>query len=172
MWPGGRTTPRLTPLQTALMTDALGALFAFFFKYRPPRLPRGGPGVPALLSYGGVRGKSTRRDRVVLVALRIAALLVLVVLLFRPKLLLSSAVPHRHYVGVLLADSRRMQIAARSGRARADFVRDSILAPRSALLDALQEKFQVRLFRFGATADRMEGGTRLAFNANETRRGD
>src|SRR3990172_5951381 len=190
MWPGGRTTPRLTPLQTALMTDALGALFAFFFKYRPAVFEQGdlgfgapaplivlaliglAIGVPALLSYGGVRGKSTRRDRVVLVALRIAALLVLVVLLFRPKLLLSSAVPHRNYVGVLLDDSRSMQIADRSGRARADFVRDSILAPRSALLDALQEKFQVRLFRFGATADRMEGGTRLAFNANETRLGD
>jgi len=190
MWPGGRTTPRLTPLQTALMTDALGALFAFFFKYRPAVFEQGdlgfgapaplivlaliglAIGVPALLSYGGVRGKSTRRDRVVLVALRIAALLVLVVLLFRPKLLLSSAVPHRNYVGVLLDDSRSMQIADRSGRARADFVRDSILAPRSADGVALQEKFQVRLFRFGATADRMEGGTRLAFNANETRLGD
>ena len=45
MWPGGRTTPRLTPLQTALMTDALGALFAFFFKYRPAVFEQGDLGL-------------------------------------------------------------------------------------------------------------------------------
>jgi hypothetical protein len=172
------------------MTDALGALFAFFFKYRPAvfeqgDLAFGAPapvvvlaliglaiGVPALLSYGGVRGKSTRRDRVVLVGLRVAALLVLLVCLFRPKLLLSSAVPHRNYVGVLVDDSRSMRIADRSGRERADFLRDSVIGPGSALLAALKDRFQVRLFRFGATADRIQDGSTLRFGENETRLGD
>jgi hypothetical protein len=172
------------------MTDALGALFAFFFKYRPAvfregDLAFGAPapiivlvliglaiGIPALLSYGGVRGKSSPRDRVVLVGLRVAALLVLLVCLFRPKLLLSSAVPHRNYVGVLVDDSRSMRIADRGGRERADFVRDSVTGPKGVLLAALKERFQVRLFRFGASADRIDEGTPLRFRDNETRLGD
>jgi hypothetical protein len=172
------------------MTDALGALFAFFFKYRPAvfeqgDLAFGAPapvivllliglaiGVPALLSYGGVRGKSSPRDRAVLIGLRVAALLVLLVCLFRPKLLLSSAVPHRNYVGVLIDDSRSMRIADRSGRERADFLRDSVIGPKSALLAALKERFQVRLFRFGASADRIDDGSSLRFGDNETRLGD
>ena len=40
-------------------------------------------GIPAIMSYAGVRGKSIKRDRYVLGALRVAALFVLVVL-FRP----------------------------------------------------------------------------------------
>ena len=172
------------------MTDAFGALFAFFFKYRPAvfregDLAFGAPapiivlvliglaiGVPALLSYGGVRGKSSPRDRVVLVGLRIAALLVLLVCLFRPKLLLSSAVKHRNYVGVLVDDSRSMHIADRGGRERGAFLRDSVIGPKGALLEALKERFQVRLFRFGASADRIEEGTPLHFRDNETRLGD
>src|ERR1039458_2203937 len=145
------------------MTDALGALFAFFFKYRPAvfeqgDLAFGAPapvtvllfvglaiGVPALLSYGGVRGTSSPRDRAVLIGLRVAALLVLLVCLFRPKLLLSAAVPHRNYVGVLVDDSRSMRIADRAGRERADFLRDSVIGPNSTLLAALKERFQVKL---------------------------
>lgn len=172
------------------MTDALGALFAFFFKYRPAvfqegDLAFGAPapvivlillglaiGVPALLSYGGVRGKSSPRDRAVLVTLRVAALVVLLTCLFRPKLLLSSAVPHRNYVGVLVDDSRSMRIADRRGRERADFIRDTIVAPGSAVLAALKERFQVRLFRFGASADRIDDGSKLRYLDNETRLGD
>jgi hypothetical protein len=172
------------------MTDALGALFAFFFKYRPAvfqqgDLAFGAPapllvlalvglaiGVPAVLSYMGVRGKSSTRDRIVLVALRTAAMLVVLVCLFRPKLLLSSAVPHRNYVGVLVDDSRSMRIADRAGRERADFIRDSVTAPDSRLLSSLRERFQVRLFRFGATAQRLGDSTALGFNDNETRLGD
>src|ERR1035437_8019984 len=172
------------------MTDALGALFAFFFKYRPAvfeqgDLAFGAPapvivllliglaiGVPALLSYGGVRGKSSPRDRAVLIGLRVASFLVLLVCLFLPKLLLSSAVPHRNYVGVLIDDSRSMRIADRSGRERADFLRDSVIGPKSALLAALKERFQVRLFRFGASADRIDDGSSLRFGDNETRLGD
>ncbi|MFI5311910.1 MAG: hypothetical protein ACHQQ3_11790 [Gemmatimonadales bacterium] len=172
------------------MTDALGALFAFLFKYRPSvfqqgDLAFGAPapvivlvliglaiGIPALLSYGGVRGKSSPRDRVVLIALRVAALLVLLTCLFRPKLLLSSAVPHRNYVGVLIDDSRSMRIADRGGRERADFLRDSVIGPKSALLTALKDRFQVRLFRFGASSDRIDDGSKLRFADNETRLGD
>lgn len=164
----------------------MGALFEFLFKYRPAVFEQGdfafgapvsvtvvvllavAIAVPALLTYFRVRGKSTPRDRAVLTALRVAALLVLVACLFRPMLLLSEAVPRRNFVGVLLDDSRSMRIADRDGRSRADFVRDT-LGARSTLLARLQERFQVRLFRFGATSARADSAGTLTFEQRDTR---
>ena len=65
-----------------------------------------------------------------------------------------------------------MQIADRGGRQRADWIRDSVTSPNSALLAALRQRFQVKLFRFGGTAERMDDATGLRFDANETRLGD
>ena len=151
------------------MSSALHALFALLFKYRPSVFRQGdlafgapvsvlalaGIGllvaVAAALTYGRVRARSTRRDRFVLTALRVATLAVLVACLFRPMLLLSEAVPQRNFVGVLIDDSRSMQIADRDGKERADFVRTEIAASRQPRCsDALRSRFQVRLFRFGA----------------------
>src|SRR5262245_26647188 len=91
-------------------------LFSFLFKYRPSvfaqgDLAFGSPasvialllvaaalGVPAVLSYTRVRGKSTTRDRWILGALRVCAIVLLMICLFRPMLLLSAAVPQRNYV--------------------------------------------------------------------------
>lgn len=164
----------------------LSAVFQFLFKYRPTefangRFAFGAPfsvivlllaaaaiGVPAVLSYAGVRGKSTRRDRLVLGALRVSALAVLIVCLFRPMLLLSAAVPQRNYVGVLVDDSRSMRIADRDGKARSDWIEHAFGGPDSALLKALRERFIVRLFRFSSDAQRVDSVAGLTFNARET----
>jgi hypothetical protein len=164
----------------------LSAVFQFLFKYRPTefangRFAFGAPfsvivlllaaaaiGVPAVLSYAGVRGKSTRRDRWVLGTLRVAALVVLVVCLFRPMLLLSAAVPQRNYVGVLIDDSRSMRIADRDGKPRSDWIEHAMGGPDSALLKALRERFIVRLFRFSSDVQRVDSASSLTFNAGET----
>ena len=164
----------------------LSAVFQFLFKYRPTefangRFAFGAPfsvivlllaaaaiGVPAVLSYAGVRGKSTRRDRWVLGALRVSALLVLIVCLFRPMLLLSAAVPQRNYVGVLVDDSRSMRIADRDGKPRNDWIEHAFGGPDSVLLKALRERFIVRLFRFSSDAQRVDSVSGLTFNAGET----
>lgn len=164
----------------------LSAVFEFLFKYRPTefangRFAFGAPfsvivlllaaaaiGVPAVLSYAGVRGKSTRRDRWVLGALRVSALLVLIACLFRPMLLLSAAVPQRNYVGVLVDDSRSMRIADRDGKARNEWVEHAFGGPDSALLKALRQRFIVRLFRFSSDAQRVDNVSGLTFNARET----
>jgi hypothetical protein len=125
-------------------------------------------GVPAVLSYATVRGKSSRRDRLVLGALRVAALAVVVFCLFRPMLLLSEAVPQRNYVGVLIDDSRSMQIADRDGRARRDWVAHAFGGPDSAILKSLREKFIVRLFRFSSSAERLGSSTDLTYAGSET----
>ena len=160
-------------------------LFAFFFKYRPSvfaqgDLAFGSPasviallliaaalGVPAVLSYTRVRGKSSPRDRWILGALRVSAIVLLMVCLFRPMLLLSAAVPQRNYVGVLIDDSRSMQIADVNGKPRSDFVRQR-LGVDSALVKQLAERFQVRFFRFGGDAERIARPDDVTFTAPST----
>ncbi|HEV8409482.1 MAG TPA: hypothetical protein VGQ30_03170 [Gemmatimonadaceae bacterium] len=171
------------------MANPLGALFAFFFKYRPAVFQQGdftfgapapmaimliagaAIAIPAVLSYARVRGKSSPRDRMILRGLRIAALVVLMVCLLRPMLVLNAAVPQRNFVGVLIDDSRSMQIADRGGRQRADWIRDSVTASNSALVKSLRERFQVKFFHFGASAEKLDDATTLKFDANETKLG-
>lgn len=177
------------------MANWLESLFAFLFKYRPAVFEKGdfafgSPtsvivlllagaliGVPAILTYAAVRGKSTRRDRWVLGALRAAAILLLVFCLFRPMLLLSAAVPQRNYVGVLIDDSRSMQIAdVDAGDARpqtrGDVVRHLVAGPDSAIRKALADRFLVRYFRFSSGTQRIASADDVSFAGTSTRLGD
>jgi hypothetical protein len=171
------------------MPSWIESVFTFLFKYNPGVFAKGdlvfgAPssvmfllalglliGGPAVMTYAGVRGKSTRRDRWILSGLRVAALVVLVICLFRPMLLLSAAVPQRNFVAVLLDDSRSMAITDQDGKARSAY-ETATLAPDSAILTALRKKFQVRLFRVNASADRIENTKALSFEAQQTHIGD
>jgi hypothetical protein len=172
-----------------MMPSWIESVFAFLFKYRPEVFEKGdlvfgapssvmyllGLGLliggPAVMTYAGVRGKSTRRDRWILSGLRVAALITLVLCLFRPMLLLSDAVPQRNFVAVLLDDSKSMTIADDDGQPRGAF-QVSAFAPESTLLTELRKKFQVRLFRLNASAERMESTKGLTFAAQQTHIGD
>src|SRR5215212_5985212 len=171
------------------MTHWLEGIFQFLFKYRPTEFAKGSfafgvspsviilllaaaaIGVPAVLSYVGVRGRSTRRDRWVLGSLRVAALVVLIACLFRPMLLLSAAVPQRNYVGVLIDDSRSMRIADRDGKPRSDWVERQFGGKDSTILKALRQKFIVRLFSFSSGAHLIDSAAGLTFGAPETHLG-
>ncbi len=109
------------------------------------------------------------RDRAVLVGLRAASLVVLVVCLFRPTLVLKAAVPQQNFLGVLVDDSRSMQIAD-GGAPRSDFVRGQ-LAPGGPLARALSQKFVLRYFRFSSSADRIGSPAKLAYGGTSTRVG-
>ena len=159
------------------------AVFQFLFKYRPNEFANGNLalgvpfsvlllllaaaaiGVPAVLSYAGVRAKSTRRVRWVLGALRVSAHVVLLACLMRPMLLLSAAVPQRNYVGVLIDDSRSMRIADRNGQPRSAWAEHAFGGPDSALLASLRKKFQVRVFRFSSGAQRIDSATALTLRS-------
>src|SRR5438093_762452 len=80
----------------------------------------------ALLTYRGVPTAGRLRDRWVLIGLRVAALAVLLVCLFRPMLVLKAAVPQQNFLGVLVDDSRSMSIADRDGQPRSAFVQDQL----------------------------------------------
>ncbi|MGH7677178.1 MAG: hypothetical protein ACRENU_01850 [Gemmatimonadaceae bacterium] len=172
------------------MQSSLESAFQLLFKYRPAVFAEGelvfgiaGPlaiglaiaaiaGGAAVLTYKRVGAHSTPRDRLILALLRVAALVLVVVCLFRPMLLLSAPVPQRNFVGILLDDSRSMQIADGGRQARAEVIRAALGTGDSSLMTALRERFQVRLFRFGSNLERIEDVTAMGFDATETRVGD
>ena len=88
----------------------------------------------AVITYRRVRGKGTLRDRLVLTALRMAALALVLFCLFRPTLVVRAAVPQQNVVAVLLDDSRSMQIPDWDGKPRGEFVREQFGAADSPLL--------------------------------------
>ena len=171
------------------MPTSLESAFQLLFKYRPAVFAEGqlafGVAGPlaialsvtavalgaALLTYRTVSAHSTPRDPAVLATLRALALLLVLACLFRPMLLISAPVPQRNFVGVLIDDSRSMQITD-AGAPRADVIRAAMSTGDSSLIESLREKFQVRLFRFGAALQRIEDPASLGFDGVETRLGD
>ncbi|MCA9737557.1 MAG: hypothetical protein KC645_08025, partial [Gemmatimonadetes bacterium] len=112
-------------------------LAQFLFKYRPVLFREGeihlaAPGWVWILTLGTAlallaaatyrlaRGRSSRRDRVVLTALRAGILGVLIFALLKPTLVLTRVIPERNFVGILVDDSRSMRIDDGSGVSRAD----------------------------------------------------
>ncbi|MFN2564040.1 MAG: glutamine amidotransferase [Gemmatimonadaceae bacterium] len=168
------------------MASFFESLFAALFKYRPAvfekgELAIGAPasvwlivavalliGVPAVLTYARAQGKDGRRDRIVLAALRGAALALLLICLLRPRLLVSAAVPQRNYVGILIDDSRSMRVADGGSVERGEMVR-RLFAADAPLVRELAERFQLRFFRFSNATQRIERVADLSFTGSETR---
>jgi uncharacterized membrane protein len=165
------------------------SVFEFLFKYRPVVFENGTltlaaswpsyllallvvvVAVPTVLRYSTVRGKTARRDRVVLTALRAALLAVILFCLCRPALVLSTVVPLKSFVGILLDDSLSLQIADRNDVPRAQFVKETFGPEGGALLTALSEKFMVRFFGFSKDVRRIDNASQLGFNGVQTHLG-
>lgn len=163
----------------------MDALFGFLFNYRPIVFERGALAlgvpwvvfvgllaavalaIPTLLRYSDARGKTTRRDRVILMGLRAGVLSLLVFSLCRPALVVSTVVPQQSFVGVLLDDSLSMRIADGDDGARSDYV-GSTFGTEGALRKALEERFKLRYIRFSDTASRVEGPEALRFDGQQT----
>ena len=165
------------------------SVFEFLFKYRPVVFENGTltlaaswpsyllallvvmVAVPTVLRYRTVRGKTARGDRVVLTALRAALLAVILFCLCQPALVLSTVVPLKSFVGILLDDSLSLQIADRNDVPRAQFVNETFGPDGSALLTALSEKFMVRFFGFSNDVRRIDNASQLGFNGVQTHLG-
>src|SRR5581483_5689710 len=181
-----RGTP--TPAAVSRMRSVEN-VFRFLFKYPPLMFHQGDVawsvsrsmvaacvaaalvGPLALVTYRGLAAASRPRDRIVLVTLRLGALAVLRVCLFRPTLVLKAAVPQQNFLAVLVDDSRSMAIADTDGQPRSAFVQQQLAAPRAKLLDALSRRFVVRFFRFASTADRAASAADLKYDGTATRLG-
>jgi uncharacterized membrane protein len=129
-----------------------------------------GAGAYALLTYRSVR--LGPRDRAVLTTLRIATLALLAVCLLRPMLILKVAVPQQNFVGVLLDDSRSMQVADLEGHPRGNYVTENFSGPAGPLLAKLSEKFVVRTYRFSSFTERLNASTDLTFSGTGTQLGE
>ncbi len=167
----------------------LASVYQFLFKYQPLVFEQGdfvwgssrwmaglvlaatGAAVYALLTYRNVRGHGAR-DRAVIVGLRIAALALLAVCLLRPMLVLKVAVPQQNFVGVLLDDSRSMQVADLEGHPRGNYVTENFGSAAGPLLAKLSEKFVVRTYRFSSFTERLNSAGDLTFDGTGSRLGD
>jgi uncharacterized membrane protein len=162
------------------------SIFEFLFKYRPlvfseGRLVFAAPlplltllavaaivGAVAAWTYARVGGRATSRDRTVLASLRVAALAVLAFCLLRPTLVVSTVVPQQNFVGVLIDDSQSMRVTDGGPEPRSAFVQTAF-DPGSPLRTALEERFQLRMFRFSANAERLVEPADLTWSGSRTR---
>ena len=166
------------------MSSALEHVFTFLFKYPPRVFQRGelvlAPVLPvpvivvgilvlALLAFVAARGLKGVRpaDRVVIGVLRLLVFALLAGCLLRPALALSSAVPQRNVLGIILDDSRSMQIrdADTSRRVAAE---QRVFADSTALVKQLSDKFALRFFRFSADASPIHGAGALTASGART----
>ena len=166
------------------------SLFQLLFRYRPVVFQQGdfrlvpstGSYVAAVLivvaiaaavlTYRTARSRGgTARHRLVLTTLRVATLALMLFCLFRPVLVVRAAVSQQNFVGVLIDDSRSMQIADAGGETRGAASARQFAAD-SPLMRSLSDKFVVRTFRFSSTARRLTTPQELTFGGSQTRLGD
>lgn len=88
-----------------------------------------------------------------LAALQALCLWVLLVMLWRPALRVTALKAQQNIVAVVVDDSRSMQLKDASGEARIAAVKSQL---NGGLLDKLRGRFQVRLYRAGASLERIQ----------------
>ncbi|HET9262404.1 MAG TPA: glutamine amidotransferase [Vicinamibacterales bacterium] len=123
------------------------------------------------LTYRAARSKSGATHRLILAALRTSSLLLVLFCLFRPVLVMKAAVPQQNFLGILIDDSRSMQIADVNGAARGVYARERFGAPGAALLETLSDRFVLRTFRFSSSATRLAKPDDLTFAGAQTKLG-
>jgi uncharacterized membrane protein len=167
----------------------LDAIFRILFSYRPVVFQQGefrlapttGSYVAAavvlvaiaitILTYRASRAKAGTGQRAVLMGLRFAILLLVLFCLFRPVLVVKAAVPQQNFLGILMDDSRSMQIADVNNQARSAFVQQNFTGPDAAMLKSLSSRFVLRNFRFSSTAQRLGTARELTFTGAQTKLG-
>jgi uncharacterized membrane protein len=112
------------------------------------------------------------RDSLTLSVARLALLAVALFAVLRPMLLLKVAVPQQNFVGVVLDDSRSMQVGDEQGQPRSEFVASQFGRSDTPLLSALGQRFVLRVFRFSNVAERLQSSGDLTFQGTGTRVND
>ena len=159
-------------------------MFEFLFKYRPIAFEEGelvfvAPawvetavlvgfplGVLATVTYVWTKGRASPRDKVALAGLRVLLLAAVGFCLLHPTLVLRRVAPQQNFVGVLLDNSRSMNLSD-GERTRADAMRESFGA-ESPLTAALAERFTLRHFEFDDDVDRVSSTEELTFDGTRT----
>ena len=101
-----------------------------------------------------------------LASLRWTFLLVLMLLLMRPSLVISSLVPRENLLALLVDDSSSMGI--QHGRAPRGQPMIDLLAPESDFVKALEEKFFLRPYRFDVSSESATLPYTLSWSGDQT----
>lgn len=100
-----------------------------------------------------------------LIALRVALLAVMVTLLLRPVVVVSSVIPRSSYVAVVVDDSLSMKLHdVPGGATRLDTVKQTLLntsAGQTSFLNRLDQKFKTNLYGFSGALSRLKDGNDL-----------
>ena len=94
-----------------------------------------------------------RRMTVVLATLRTALIALVIFMLLKPVVVVSSVVPRSSYVALAIDDSLSMKLQDTPGRAtRLDYAKQMLLSPpasgKSSFISRLEEKFKTNLYGF------------------------
>ena len=109
------------------------------------------------------RVRLSKRTTATLIALRVALLTVLVTLLLRPVVVVSSVIPRSSYVAILVDDSVSMKLRDMpDGNARIDTVKQALLSTdQNSFLNRLDAKFKTSLYGFAGILSRLKGADDL-----------
>src|SRR5436190_14914402 len=112
------------------------------------------------------RLRVTRRMTIILAALRTALIMLVVFMLLKPVVVVSSVVPRSSYVALAIDDSLSMKLQDTPGRAtRLDYAKQMLLAPsasgKNSFLASLQEKFKTNLYGFSGELNGVPDGNTL-----------
>jgi len=109
------------------------------------------------------RVRLSRRTTATLIALRVALLTLLVTLLLRPVVVVSSVIPRSSYVAIVVDDSVSMKLGdTPDGATRIDAVKNSLLGTdQNSFLNRLDAKFKTNLYGFAGGVSRLKGAEDL-----------
>ena len=157
--------------------------FVFLFKYRPFFFSKGefafqwrwenwllfsllaiAIAASFLIYRSWIRGG--HKGRWLLPSLRAITLCLLLLLIMRPSLVISTLLPRQTKLDVLVDNSRSMGLTGETDR-RGEAVR-ALLEPDSEFLASLKKKFRVRLLRFDSTTHELDGEVGLDWEGNRT----
>ncbi len=104
----------------------------------------------------------------VLWLLQASMVALLLLLLWQPAISVSTLTPQQNIISVVLDDSRSMSIPEQGGTRRDQ----ALKVLNSGLLHALQQKYQVRLYRMSDTVQRIDKPGAITGTGNATHIGD
>ena len=105
--------------------------------------------------------------RIGLILLRCALVAVILFCVMRPVIVVPSVIPQSSYVAVLMDDSSSMKLPSDSNPTRLE-AEKQLMSANSRFYSLLSDKFKLRPYKFGATADRVQNATELSGSAEET----
>ena len=115
--------------------------------------------------YLRTRIRLPRRTTATLIALRVTLLTLMVVLLLRPVVVVSSAIPRSSYVAMVIDDSVSMKLQdVPGGATRLETVKHALFdtaAGQESFLNRLDRKFKTNLYGFSGGLTRLKDGNDL-----------